>query len=92
MNKETGQSMLNKDIIEGNIGMMIEHLADANLTPLEIKILLANAIRSRARVKEQEADKVDASVKGVEDLAGNGSFERRRAENLRKLARQIEKF
>jgi hypothetical protein len=92
MNREFDKSLLNTDVIKGNVGMVIEHLADANLTPLEIKILLATAIRSRARVKEEEADMVDASVKGVEDLAGNGSFERKRAENLRKLADQIEKF
>ena len=89
--KEIDRS-LNEGIIKGDVGMAIEHLADAHLSPIETKILLVAAIRSRARVKDLEADAVDASVVGVEDLAGNGSFERRRADNLRKLADQIEKF
>ncbi|MCX6704194.1 MAG: hypothetical protein NTZ07_01990 [Candidatus Woesebacteria bacterium] len=91
MAKEIDRS-LNEDIIKGNLGVIIERLADANLSPIETQILLATAIRSRARVKELEADAVDASVRGIEDITGNGSFERRRAENLRKLARKIEKL
>jgi hypothetical protein len=89
--KEIDRS-LNESIIKGDVGMAIEHLADAHLSPIETKILLVAAIRSRARVKELEADAVDASVRGIEDITGNGSFERRRAENLRKLARKIEKL
>jgi hypothetical protein len=91
MTQEFEDKVLNTDVIEGKVGPVIEHLADAHLSPLEIKILLAAAIRSKARDREREANIIDASTRGVEDLAGNGSFERRRAENLRELARQIEK-
>ncbi len=92
MTKEYEVSQLNRDVIEGNIGMVIEHLADARLTPTEIKILLATAIRSRARVKELEANAIDDSFGDLEHSGGKSSFERRRAENLRELAEQVEKF
>ena len=92
MTQECEDKQLNKDIIEGNVGMVIEHLADANLSPLEIKILLATAIRSRARVKELDANTIDDSFGDVKHPGDKSSFEIRRAENLKKLAGQIEKL
>jgi hypothetical protein len=92
MTQEFEDKVLNRDVIEGNVGMVIEHLADANLSPLEIKILLATAIRSRARVKELDANAIDDSFGDLEHSGDKSSFERRRAENLKKLACQIEKL
>jgi hypothetical protein len=82
MTKEHDQSSLNTDMIKGNLGKVLEHLAEANLSPIEIQILLATTIRSQAREKEKQADTIETIIQGKEEFA----------ENLRELARRIEKL
>lgn len=92
MTKEHDQSSLNTDIIKGNVDKVIEHLADTNLSSVEIQILLATTIRSRAREKDKQADKIETIIQGKEEFAGIDLTVRKKAENLRELARKIEKL
>jgi hypothetical protein len=92
MNKEHDQSSLNTDIIKGNIDKVLEHLAEARLTPVEMQILMATAVLSRAREKEKQADKIKTIIEGKEEFAGLDLPFRKKAENLRKLAHQIKKL
>lgn len=82
---ELGRSLLEADVEGGNVGMVLEHAADLDLTPEELKKALVTALNNRAKQKEEEANKVDTSW----GIAGRGSFERNRAKNLRKLAKRI---
>jgi len=92
MTKEHDQSSLNTDIIKGNVDKVLEHLAEANLTPIEMQILMATTVLSRAREKEKQADKIETIIKGKEEFAGLDLTVREKAKNLRKLAHQIKKL
>lgn len=78
-----------KNVEDGDLGMFLEHAADANLSGDEFKKLLSQALTNRADKKAFEADTVDGNWKKATGIENAGSFERRRASNLRRLAEQI---
>ena len=79
------EAQLKEDVTQGNVGMVLEHMADAKLSDQELKDTLAQALNVRADQKDNEAIIVDKSW----GEKGKGSFERNRAINLRRLAEQI---
>ncbi len=87
--KELSRVFLKEDVTQGNVGMVVEHLADAQLPKGEALKLLAQAARNRADIKDQEALLVDASAGHI--IQDAGAFERSRASALRKFADEIEK-
>ena len=86
MKPEFARDCLEQDIESGNISGFLIHLANADLSSNEIKILMAEMLDAEAGRKYLAAEEVDRSTKGVEDIAGDGSAERHDAENLTKLA------
>lgn len=85
MSVDLERSLLEADVEDGNVGMVLEHAADANLSAQELKEVLVKALRNRALQKEWEAVVIDSSW----GEKGKGNFEAGRAKNLRKLAQQI---
>ncbi|OGG35094.1 hypothetical protein A2363_01130 [Candidatus Gottesmanbacteria bacterium RIFOXYB1_FULL_47_11] len=85
---ELSKRLLQEDVNQGNAGMVLEHAADSDLTDVELKEMLVNALRNRASQKDEEARQVDASWGQI----GKGRFEKTRADNLRKLADRFDQL
>jgi hypothetical protein len=70
----------------------LDNLADADLSLEQIKEAIALMAEAEAKRYDEEADIVNRSVEGVGHLTGTATFETRRANNLRKLAKTIRKL
>ena len=80
--EELGRRLLQGDVDQGNVGMVLEHAGDSNLTDAELLQVIADALQVRASQKDEEAHQVDGSWGEF----GRGKFEKTRANHLRTLA------
>jgi len=80
-------NQLRTDVEQGNVGMVLEHAADTDISLEELKQALSQALLNRANQRDQEAIKVVSSWDG---WINAGKFEANRAAGLRRLAKLIE--
>ena len=88
-NNRLAVEFLNAAIESGDSAGFLGSLADAKLSPKQIKEMLARMAESEAVTYDSQAVEVAESVRGYERLAGSASFELNRAQNLRNLAKTI---
>jgi phosphoribosylformimino-5-aminoimidazole carboxamide ribonucleotide (ProFAR) isomerase len=88
-NNKVATEFLQLCIETGNSEGFLGSLADAKLSPKQIKKMLARMAESEAVSYDCKTLKVAESVRGWESLAGSASFESNRAQNLRSLAKTI---
>lgn len=78
---------LREDVRSGNhTDAFLGHLSEANLSPQEVKDVFTWMAEAASKRKGIEAETVNASVRGVENLTGHADFETERSSGLKKLA------
>lgn len=86
-------SYLDLCIETGNSDGFLGSLADAKLSPDQIKEVLARMAEAEAKQYDFQAKEVIKNLRGLDKrIAGDNSFELDRAQNLRNLAETFRKL